>query len=229
MAARLDLELDRQERRVVDHDAAFLDRRDQEVLVPFPLEHRGEQLDQRRPADRRLQVEPGAVGGDAHVEIAAEWRIPQMDRRRALAGRRPDCARDGLQPARRLPFLRHGLPGTWDRDRLFSTRSRSQASLSTAARKARAGWEKPQVSSLRDPLGSAGPGAMADLHESGIAPVKNSVIFGQLSGVRGLRRARNCDTWPECCTFLVSADAPGIERPGPSPDDKERRYGGSRR
>jgi hypothetical protein len=43
--------------------------------------------------------------------------------------------------------------------------------------------KKPQVSGLRDPLGSAGPGAMADLHESGIAPVKNSVIFGQLSGV----------------------------------------------
>jgi hypothetical protein len=182
MPARLDLELDRQERRVVDHDPAFLDRRDQEVLVAFPLEHRGEQLDQRQPSDRRLQVEPGAVGGDAHVEIAAEGRIPQVHRRRALAGRLPDCARDGVQPAR-LPFLRHGLPGTWDRDRLFSTRSRSQASLSTAARKARAGWEKPQVSGLRDPLGSAGPGAMADLQESGVAPVKNSVIFGQLSGV----------------------------------------------
>src|SRR5262245_28239376 len=36
---------------------------------------------------------------------------------------------------------------------------------------------------LRDPFGSAGPGAMADLQESDIAPVKNSVIFRRLSGI----------------------------------------------
>ena len=68
--------LDRRERRIVDRDADLLDRRDQEILVALALEHRGEQLHQRRPSDRRLHVEPGAVGRDAHVEIAAERRIP---------------------------------------------------------------------------------------------------------------------------------------------------------
>ena len=62
----------------------FSDRRDQEILVALALEHGGEQLDQRRPADRRLEVVPGAVGGDPHVEIAAKRRVPQVHRRRAL-------------------------------------------------------------------------------------------------------------------------------------------------
>jgi hypothetical protein len=44
-------------------------------LSPSRLEHRSEQLDQRRPADRRFHVESSAVAGDAHVEVAAERRI----------------------------------------------------------------------------------------------------------------------------------------------------------
>ena len=68
-------------------------------LSLLALEHRGEQLDQRGPADRRLQIEPGAVGGDAHVEIAAERRVPQMHRRRALLARALCRTRDA-RPAR---------------------------------------------------------------------------------------------------------------------------------
>src|SRR5262249_58934299 len=57
-------ELDREERRILHDDPAFLDRRDQEIFVPFPLENRGEQLYQRRPPDRSLEIEPGAVRRD---------------------------------------------------------------------------------------------------------------------------------------------------------------------
>src|SRR5580692_312953 len=85
--AILDIELDGKERRVVDGDAALLHRRYEEVAVALALEHRGEQFYQRRPADRRLHVEPGAVGGDAHIEIAAERRVPALDRRWSLAAR----------------------------------------------------------------------------------------------------------------------------------------------
>jgi hypothetical protein len=60
-------ELDGEKRRVFDDNSAFLDRGDQEIFAPFAFEHRGEQLHQRRPSDRRLEIEPGAVGGDAHV------------------------------------------------------------------------------------------------------------------------------------------------------------------
>src|SRR5262245_14396826 len=76
------LEFDREERRVVHRDAALLDRRDQKIPVAFTLEYGSKQLDQRGPADWRLHVEPGAVGRDPHVEIAAKRRIPQVYRRR---------------------------------------------------------------------------------------------------------------------------------------------------
>src|ERR1043166_14482 len=105
----LDLKLDREKRRVVDRDPAFLDRRYQEILVAFALEHRGEQFDQRGAPDWGLLIKPGAVGGDAHVDIAAIGRIPQVDRRQALAARAARLARDPLQP-RSLYFLRHGAP-----------------------------------------------------------------------------------------------------------------------
>src|SRR5262249_35900689 len=78
MISLLGLKLDREERRVFDDDPAFLDRRDQEVFVPFPLEDRGEELHQRRPPDRGLEIEPSAVRRDAHIEVAAKRRIPQM-------------------------------------------------------------------------------------------------------------------------------------------------------
>ena len=126
--------LDGQERRVVDLDAALLHRRDQKVFVALALEHRGEQLHQRRPADRRLQVEPGAVGGDAHVEIAAKRRVPPLDRRRPLAfgcrwpsapviASKPDCpsfAMVCLEPARIGHYVR-GQHRSRDRDRQAAT------------------------------------------------------------------------------------------------------------
>src|SRR5579862_7078666 len=63
-------ELDGDKWRVVNLDAAFLHRRDQEVIVAFALEYGSEQLDERGPADRRLEIVPGAVGCDAHIQIA---------------------------------------------------------------------------------------------------------------------------------------------------------------
>ena len=95
----LDIKLDREERRILDLDAALLNGRDQEILFALALEHRGEQLDQRRPADRRLEIEPGAVGGDAHVEIAAKRRIPALDRRRPLGGGAPSAPVITSRPA----------------------------------------------------------------------------------------------------------------------------------
>ena len=107
---RLELELDGEEWCILDKDPAFFHRGDEIILVPFPLEDRGEQFHQRQPADRRFQVIPGAVGGDAHVEVAAERRIPKLDRRRALAGSR-HRARDGIEAARfAAPFVSHWFP-----------------------------------------------------------------------------------------------------------------------
>src|SRR6185437_9541557 len=68
--ALLGLHLDGKERRIFDLEAAFLDRRDQEILVALALEHGREQLDESRAADRSFEVEPGPVGGDAHVQVA---------------------------------------------------------------------------------------------------------------------------------------------------------------
>src|SRR6185437_7018158 len=82
------------------------DRGDEEIVFPLLLEHGGEQPDQRHPPDRRLLVEPGAVGGDPHVDIATKRRIPALDRRRAPAPRQR--CRDRLQSA--PPFLRHCFP-----------------------------------------------------------------------------------------------------------------------
>ena len=61
--------------------------RHEHVALRVLAQDRGEQLDQRRPADRRAVVEPGAVGGDAHVDLAAKGRVPALDRRQPLPAR----------------------------------------------------------------------------------------------------------------------------------------------
>src|SRR5215471_4364055 len=71
--------------RVLDMDAAFLRGRDQEVVVAFALEYGSEQLDERRPADRRLEIVPGAVRRDPHIKVTAEGRVPLFDRGQARA------------------------------------------------------------------------------------------------------------------------------------------------
>src|SRR5262249_55404115 len=66
------------------------------------------------PPDRRLEVVPGAVGGDAHVEVTAERRIPKMHRWRPLARCGCGCASERLKTSCFvLPFLRHGFPRPW--------------------------------------------------------------------------------------------------------------------
>src|SRR5262249_430175 len=77
-------------------------------IVALALEHRGEQLDQRRPADRRLEVEPGPVGGNPHVEITTEGRIPQVYRRRSFTAGLFGGAGDAVEPGRQGGyFFRH--------------------------------------------------------------------------------------------------------------------------
>src|ERR1700733_12502366 len=74
------VELYREERRIVDRDAALLDWRNQEVIVALALKDRCEQFYQCRPADRGFEIKPRPVSGDTHIEIAAKWRIPAFDR-----------------------------------------------------------------------------------------------------------------------------------------------------
>jgi hypothetical protein len=99
------------ERRVVHRDADLLHRGLEEVLLPLAPQHRGEQLHQRGPPDRRLEIEPGPIRRDAHVEIAAEWRIPQMHGRRAALAGALCRTRDRVQTAG-IGLLSSHQPGT---------------------------------------------------------------------------------------------------------------------
>ena len=69
-------QLDRQEGRVIDLDAALLDRRGQPIdALLVAIQDRCEELDQRFAANGRAMVEPSSVAGDAHVKIAADDRV----------------------------------------------------------------------------------------------------------------------------------------------------------
>src|SRR5215211_160097 len=106
--ALFDPHFDGEKWRIIDHNAAFLHRRDQVVMITLALEHRGEQLDQRRTPDRRLEIEPGPIGGNPHVEITTERRVPQVDRRRSFAGRLFGGAGDAVEAGPlRVHFFRH--------------------------------------------------------------------------------------------------------------------------
>lgn len=64
-------ELDGDERRVLDGDAAALDRGDERIgAIILAPQNRGEELDEAGTGDRGAAVEPGAVAGDPHLEIA---------------------------------------------------------------------------------------------------------------------------------------------------------------
>ena len=76
------LQLDRDERRVLDLDVELLDRRDQdEAAVGLAAQDGREQAHHRRPADRAALVKPGAVARDPHLAVAAMGRVPALDRR----------------------------------------------------------------------------------------------------------------------------------------------------
>src|ERR1051325_7014256 len=79
LAARsLLVDSDRDEWRIFDNDAAPLGRGYQpKAAVALAAQHGGKQLDQRQPVDRRTAIEPGAVAGDPHIEVA------ELDRRRS--------------------------------------------------------------------------------------------------------------------------------------------------
>ena len=52
VASALDLQLNREEWRVIDDNSTLFHRRDQIIPVRLALEDRREQLDERRPPDR---------------------------------------------------------------------------------------------------------------------------------------------------------------------------------
>jgi hypothetical protein len=210
-------QFDADERRVFDDDPDLLHRRNQEVIFALPLEHGGEQADQCRPSDRSFQIVPGAVAGDPHVDIAAKWWIPEVNRRRALARGLAGRRNDGVKSLFGLPFVRHCLPGTYPRDRPFSPRSRPRASLSTAAQETRSVTEKLLAASGYDPqVGRCSGRSWQACKEAGSHPVK-SIVFSRQSrgfGVAG-KAARDrcvipsCDIWRECCTFCGQSGNPG--------------------
>ena len=101
----IDSELNGHERHIVNDDAAFLHRSDEKVLISLSFEDGSEQLDQGRTSDRGLEIEPSAVRRDAHIEIAAERRIPKVDGWRPFARRFLCRPRDGVK-ARLLCFFR---------------------------------------------------------------------------------------------------------------------------
>ena len=70
-----------EKRGVLNPHHHFFVRGNQIMPIRVAPQHRGEELDQRFPADRRVHVEPGAVGPDFHVEIPAERRFPAFHRR----------------------------------------------------------------------------------------------------------------------------------------------------
>src|SRR5262249_51701747 len=65
-------------RHILDGNAHIHNRRNQKVLLAFPFEHCRKQLDQSRPTNRRLLIEPCAVGSDPHIDVAAEGWIPSL-------------------------------------------------------------------------------------------------------------------------------------------------------
>src|SRR5262245_14383008 len=56
-----DFHFDGKKRSIVDDNSNFFHRRNQEMLVAFPLKYGSEQLDQGRAPDRRLLIEPGPI------------------------------------------------------------------------------------------------------------------------------------------------------------------------
>src|SRR5687768_9674506 len=74
------IHLDGDERRIGNADAHFF-HRSYEIgpAVLVLAQDRGKQPDQRLPADRRAHVEPGAIGADLHVDIAAKGWVPPVN------------------------------------------------------------------------------------------------------------------------------------------------------
>ncbi len=105
----LDLQLNRHKRRIFYQDAAFFYRSDEEIFFALTLEYGSEQFDQGGSADRSSLVEPGTVGRNPHVNLAAISGIPEVDRGRSLAGRGFYRPCKNFEPVlATLPCVRHG-------------------------------------------------------------------------------------------------------------------------
>ncbi len=87
------VEIDSDERRVFDGNSDLFDRCDKEIGIAFALDDPRKQPDQFDPADGSAQIEPCPIPPDAHVDIAAEVRVPQMHWRRTFAPRGPNRSR----------------------------------------------------------------------------------------------------------------------------------------
>ncbi len=78
LALPLDGEVHRHERRVIDGNPDLFDRRDKKIIVAVPAQNGREQTHQFLPANRCAKVKPRPVPRDAHVQIAAKRRVPQV-------------------------------------------------------------------------------------------------------------------------------------------------------
>ena len=77
----LDLEIDRDKRRVINRDSDLLDGRDEKVRISILPQNRRKQFDKPFAADRGAEIEPGPVPRNPHVQITAIRWIPEMYRR----------------------------------------------------------------------------------------------------------------------------------------------------
>ena len=69
---------------VIHLDAQLFHRRDQKISVAFAQQNGGEQLDHALALNRRFLVIPGAVAGDAHIDIVLTLRLPFVHRGQPL-------------------------------------------------------------------------------------------------------------------------------------------------
>ena len=123
---------------ILDRDADFLHRRDEDEAIVVLRQHGRKQTNQGGPTDRRPAVKPGAVACDTHVDDTAERRVPQVNGRqrpfgrtsprdaRPRSGRRGPAAGSGPETGRvRVTFFRHHrAPRLTDRVQNYVTRAR---------------------------------------------------------------------------------------------------------
>ena len=74
-------EVDGDEGGVINLNADLFNGRDEDVAIAVFSKNRREKPHQFGASDGRAEVKPRPVAGDAHVQIAAVWGIPQVNRR----------------------------------------------------------------------------------------------------------------------------------------------------
>src|SRR5689334_13108837 len=71
-----DRQFDRGKGRVLDGYADLLGRSHKNVPLRVLVQNCREEPHELRPADGCAAIIPSAVAGDAHIDLAAKWRVP---------------------------------------------------------------------------------------------------------------------------------------------------------